>query len=113
MLRIGSRILTKATNSGYVLGIGRNNTPSDYVYDTTVHSVSETLFVVASYELVGGVTNVNLWINPATNTFGSTTAPTPTISTVTYTSTSGSLNTNGVAGFLIMCQNPERAVGLD
>ncbi len=115
--RIGSRILTKATNSGFVLGIGRNNTPSDYVFDTTVHNVGETLFIVASYELVLSNstvirTNVNLWINPSTNSFGTTNVPTPTVSAVNTTSTAGDINTNRVAGFCIVCQNSNAPSGL-
>ncbi len=117
LARIGSRILTKATNGGYVLGIGRNNTPSDYVFDTTVHNVGDTLFIVASYELVLSNTtvirtNVNLWINPNTNSFGTTNVPSPTVSAVNTTSTAGEINTNRVAGFCIVCQNSNAPSGL-
>ena len=110
--RIGTRILTKATNSGFVLGVGRNNTPSDYVYDTNVHNLNEVIFVIGSYELVGGVTNVNLWINPATNSFGSNTPPTPTVSAVHFANSTGNLNTGGIQGFCILCQNANAPSGI-
>ena len=118
VLRFGSRILTKATNGGFVLGIGRNNTPSDYVYDTTVHNVGDTLFIVASYELVLSNTtvirtNVNLVDQPGHEYLrqhdGS---PTPTVSAVNTTSVTGDINTNRVAGFCIVCQNSNAPSGL-
>lgn len=111
VLRVGTKILTKATNGGYVLGVGRNNTVSDYVYDTTVHSTNETLFIVGSYEYFGSVTNVNLWINPPTNSFGSNTPPAPTVSAVHFSNTTGDINTNRVQGFVILCQNSNTPSG--
>src|SRR6185436_3422400 len=48
--RMGTRVLTKQSGSGYVLGLGRNNTAADYVYETTVHNVGDILFIVGSYE---------------------------------------------------------------
>ena len=102
--RIGTRILTKRINEKFVLGLARNNTVADFVYDTTERNVNDVLFIVRSYELVGGTTNVNLWINPDTNTFGAATAPAPTLSASTYSTTTGALNGNGVRSFAILCQ---------
>ena len=110
--RVGTRILTKATSGGFVLGVGRNNTPTDYVYDTTVHTLNETIFIVASYELTNSVTNINLWIDPPTNTYGLNTVPTPTVSAPHMSNTTGDINTNRVAGFIIMCQNTNAPAGL-
>ena len=102
--RLGTKVLTKRVNDGFVLGLGRNNVLADWVYDSTVYNVNDVLFIVGSYELVGGATNVNLWINPPTNTFGATTPPTPTLSATNYTGTGGALNGNGVRAFAILCQ---------
>ncbi|MDB6026577.1 MAG: hypothetical protein JWM68_2800, partial [Verrucomicrobiales bacterium] len=101
--RIGTRVLTKRVNAGYVLGLSKSSTAADFVYDTTEHAVNDVLFIVGSYELVSGVTNVNLWINPPTNTFGLLTPPTPTLSASNYSSATG-LNGNGVRSFAILCQ---------
>jgi Immunoglobulin I-set domain/Immunoglobulin domain len=112
LARAGTRLLTKKSGSGYVLGVGRNSTTSDFVYDTTVYNVNDVLFVVGSYELVGGTTNVNLWINPSSSSFGSTNAPTPTVSAINFTSTTGNLNTAGVQGFVVLCQNTTAPSGI-
>lgn len=104
LARAGTRLLTKRVDSGYVLGVGRNNTTADYVYDTTVHNVDDLVFVVGSHEVTGGVTNVNLWINPPSSSFGSDTPPAATLTAVNSTSTTGALNTNGVQAFVILCQ---------
>ena len=102
--RLGTRVLTRQSGAGFVLGLGRNNTISDFVYDTNVFNVNDVIFLVGSYDVGTGFTNVNLWINPPTNTFGTTNVPTPTLSAATYTSTGGALNGNGVRSFAIICQ---------
>ncbi len=102
--RLGSRLVSKRSGSGYVLGIGRNGTAEDYVYDSTVRNVNEVLFVVASYELTGGVTNVNLWINPAASSFGEPAIPAPTVSADTFTTMVGNLGNNGPRAFGLLCQ---------
>ncbi len=112
LARLGTRVLTKRVNNGFVIGLGRNSTIADYIYDTTQYNVNDVLFIVGSYELVGGVTNVNLWINPATNTFGSLTPPAPTLSASNYTTTTGALNVNGVRSFAILCQNATAPSGI-
>lgn len=105
LARLGTRVVTKRLNNGFVIGLARNNVVADYVYDTVERNVNDVLFLVGSYELVGGVTNVNLWINPDTNTFGSLTPPAPTLSASNYSGTGGALNVNGVRSFAILCQN--------
>ncbi|MDB6122213.1 MAG: hypothetical protein JWQ71_1206 [Pedosphaera sp.] len=112
LARAGTRLLTKKSGSGYALGVGRNSTTTDFVYDSTVYNVNDVLFIVGSYELVGGATNVNLWINPSSSSFGSTNAPSPTVSAVNFTSTVGNLNTSGVQGFAVLCQNTTAPSGI-
>src|SRR5439155_24018441 len=62
--RCGARLVAKKAGTGYQLGIGLSSTTSDFVYDPTVRSTNDVLFLVASYEKVSGNTNANLWINP-------------------------------------------------
>ena len=103
--RLGSRLVTKKQSvSSYVLGIGRNNSQGEYVYDTGVHNLNEVVFVVASYELVGGVTNVNLWLNPDSSTFGTSTPPSPTVTDPNFSNTAGNLNSVGPKAMAVLCQ---------
>lgn len=110
--RLGARLLTKKSGAGYVLGLGRNNTLTDYAYETTVHNVGDTVFVVACNELVSGVTNVNLWVNPSSATFGAASAPTPSASAVLYSATGGGLNATGPQAFAIIDQFPSAPSGV-
>ena len=105
--RAGTRVVVKKSGGGFVLGLARNdNSPTftDYVYDTTVYNVNDTLFVVGSYDKIGGTTNVNLWVNPPASSFGSNAAPAATASAVTFTTANGDISAN-VAGFVISGQN--------
>lgn len=100
--RIGSRLVTRAEGNGYVLGISKSATTTDFAYESTPHNVGDTVFVVGSYEWFPGVrTNVNLWINPSPATFGTDTPPNPTVSAFSGTT---ALNNNGVRAFAILCQ---------
>ncbi len=112
LARLGSRIISKQSGSGYVLGMSKTANVNDFVYDTTVRNLDEVLLVVGSYELVGGVTNCNLWINPDTNTFGLLTPPPPTLSAVSDSGVNSRLNGNGVRAFVILCQNPHAPAGI-
>ncbi|HXU78777.1 MAG TPA: immunoglobulin domain-containing protein, partial [Methylomirabilota bacterium] len=111
--RVGARVVTKKSGAGYVLGMSRNNTPADNVYDTTVYNVNDVVFLVGSYDRIGGVTNVNLWINPPGSTFGSNAAPAPTLSVTTVTSFTGDVNAAGpIQGFVVLCQNATAPSGM-
>jgi arylsulfatase A-like enzyme len=92
-----------------VLGIGKSATPADYVYDSTVRSTNDVLFVVASYERTGTGTVASLWINPSVPSFGANAAPAPTL--VCTAGTNRDLNTNGVRAFVIACQNANAPAG--
>src|SRR4051794_16286396 len=81
--RVGARVVTKRSGTGYVLGMSRNNTPGDNVYDTNVFNINDVVFLVGSYDRIGGVTNVDLWINPSVASLGASTPPTPTVSVTT------------------------------
>jgi hypothetical protein len=79
LARAGTRVLTKKVGAGFVLGVSKTANNADMVFDTTVYNVNDVLFLVGSYEIIGTVTNCNLWINPPASTFGSNLPPAPTI----------------------------------
>ena len=111
ILRLGGRLVTKQVTSGtYVLGTSKSATTTEFAYDSTVRNVGDVLFVVQGYQqAVGGPTNVYLWINPSSSSFGSSTAPAPTVSaTVGKTA----LNADGARGFALMCQFPSAPSGV-
>ena len=110
--RASSRLVTKKSGTGYVLGIGKSASTSDTVYDTTVHELNEVLFIVASWERpTAGVTNCNLWINPSPS-IGSTTPPAATVSNTIVVTGNNPLNNNGARAFVISCQSSTAPGGI-
>ncbi len=110
--RLGTRLLTKKVGSGFVLGTSRSATTANFVYepDVNAHNLGDVLFVVAGYQRDGTVrTNVNLWINPASSSFGSITPPAPTLSALTGIT---ALNTSGARAFALLCQFPSAPSGI-
>jgi hypothetical protein len=102
--RLGCRVLTKKVGTGFVLGTSKSATTTDFVYepDASAHPVGTVLFVVQGYQhAVGNQTNVLLWINPSSSSFGASTAPAPTLTALTGVS---QLNANGARLFALMCQ---------
>jgi len=102
LLRTATKVYTRRAGTGFNLGVARNsNTATDWVFDTTQRNTNEVLFVVGSYDYNNHT--ANLWINPAASTFGSNSAPSPTI-----TATRGAdLNANGIRAFVLGCRtNP-------
>src|SRR5262249_9014194 len=97
-------VLTKKVGSGYVLGTSKSATTTDFVYepDGNAHNVGDVLFVVAGYQRVAGVqTNINLWINPPSSSFGSNQPPVATLTAVTGNT---ALNNGGARVFALLCQ---------
>lgn len=99
LLRAATRVYTRKAGSGFNLGVARNSsTPADWVFDTTQRSLNTVLFVVGCYDYSSHT--AKLWINPASTTFGASTAPTATI-----TATAGAdLNSNGIRAFVLGCR---------
>ena len=82
----GATVWTGLDGSGYKIGINpRTSTPT---WVTGTQSLGSTVFVVVSYEFITGTANdvVNIWINPSSSTFGSSSVPTPN---ATATNTGG------------------------
>jgi autotransporter-associated beta strand protein len=76
----GARLYFKKNDaSTFYVGIGKNGT--NIVFDTTLRSTSDVLFIVAGYQMnsAGGAgtdDNAYLWVNPDSSTFGQSAAPT-------------------------------------
>jgi hypothetical protein len=105
LARTGARLVTRSTgDGGYQIGIGKGSATADYQYDPTPRETNDVLFVVVLYERVGGVTNVNLWVNPDSGTFGTETPPEPTAA-IPFGSAAQDLNANAVRSFVLSCQH--------
>lgn len=111
LARCGARLVSKKNGTGFQLGVSRTSATSDMVYDPTVRNVNDVLFVVVCYErtaVSGGTTNVSLWVNPASSSFGNATPPTPTVAVspgVTGGVSTGDVNANGCRTFLLACNS--------
>jgi hypothetical protein len=112
LARAGTRVLTMKTNAGFVLGVSKTGNNADMVFDTTVYNVNDVLFIVGSYEIIGTVTNCNLWINPPASSFGSNSPPAPNVTASAHSGGSTALNPTSVAAFAINCQSPAGPVGI-
>ena len=117
VLRVGARVVAKQSGAGYVLGMSRDTNPADNVYATNVFNVNDVVFLAASYDRIGGVTNINLWINPPTSSFGSNAPPAPTVTLPIAPggSVSGDINNTGgglILGFVILCQQATAPSGI-
>lgn len=105
--RSTAKLLTIKTDEGYRVGIGKGHgtaAVADYQYDPTVRNLNDVLFVVAQYQRVGGVTNVNLWVNPDSSTFGMASPPPPTVA-INFGAANNDVNANGVRAIVVSCQN--------
>ena len=87
---VGAAVQTRLSGSGY--NIGLKKAASGSVFDTTTYAVGQTVFIVGSYTFNTASTNddeADLWIAPPPATFGSATAPSPTLSSTTGSDISG------------------------
>ena len=93
----GAQFLVRLSGSGYNVGLSKI---ASTVWDTVVHTVGATLFVVGSYTLNTGTTSDDtsaMWINPPFTTFGAPAAPAPTL-----TSTAGNdISSQVIRSFLL------------
>jgi hypothetical protein len=117
VLRTAARVVVEKSGSGYLLGMGRNNNPADNVYATNVFTTNDVVLVVASYDRIGGVTNINLWLNPPGSSFGSNNPPgaTLTMPLGTAGAFTGDINATGgglIQGFCIVNQSPLEPSGI-
>jgi len=82
---------------GFRLGMANGTSIAQGSYAPTDFSLSNTIFIVGSYEFVAGATNniSRLWINPDSSTFGLASAPTVTLQNT------GASELSLINGFLI------------
>lgn len=98
---IGTRLYLRSATGGFNIGTSKNSsTSTDWVWSPTVFTNNQTIFIVGSYTFttVGNTTDdiAKMWINPATNTFGAGSPPTPTL-----TATSGpDITSDQIASFV-------------
>ena len=79
----GAWLVVRRSGSGYNIGLNKaDGLAADTSWDTAVHLPGDTLFIVGSYTLNTGTTDDDtsaLWINPPYASFGTATAPAPTL----------------------------------
>ena len=95
----GSTIWLRASGSGFNIGLDNRTLAPTSNYAAPTYNLNDTIFIVGSYEFVGGTLNdvSKLWINPSSTNFGALSAPTATI-----TATAGAAaDLTGVNGFLL------------
>jgi hypothetical protein len=110
---VGTRVYTRAAGNGFNIGLSKaSGTSSDWIWDNTVHSVNELIFLVGSYAVNTASSTddaASLWINPAPSMFGAALPPAPTLTT----SSGSDIPSNIVRSFLIMNRDPsEPAAGI-
>jgi hypothetical protein len=94
---VGAAVQTRSAAGGFNIGLKKASAGS--VFDSAVHAIGETIFVVSSYTFNPAATDddvANLWINPDRATFGTGTAPTPTLSS----SSGGDITANQIYSFI-------------
>src|ERR1035437_3863607 len=85
---VACRLYARAVTGGFNLGTSKSTSQaSDFVWDTAVHTVNETNFIVQGYQFVSPGTSddvCQMWINPDASTFNrNDNVPAPTVSVTT------------------------------
>ncbi len=96
----GATIWTGLDGSGYKIGINpRTSTSTNMVWVSGTQTLDNSVFVVVSYEFVVGASNdiVNIWVNPSSSDFGSSTFPS---ASATVTNLTGTDLTSAVQFFI-------------
>ena len=105
---VATRVYTKTSGSGFVLGVDKNSgSTSDWYWDTTTRNVGDTLFLVGAYTMNSASTSDNvseLWINP---TIGSDTPPPATLTAAT----GGDITLGQVASFVLFDRSAAQPSG--
>jgi hypothetical protein len=108
---VATRVYTRAAGGGFNFGLSKaSSTSSDWQWDTAVHHLNETIFLVGSYTFNSSSTNddvAELWIDPAPSAFGQASAPPATLDTAS----GGDISPNTIASFLLMNRDPTEPAG--
>lgn len=93
----GAVIFTQASGAGYQIGFSNRSSGSTVTYDSTVHALNTTVFLVGRYDFISGTGNDTsaLWVNPTPATFGAGAAPTATLTS------SGGTDMTAISQFLL------------
>jgi hypothetical protein len=85
--RFGATLHLRPFDTGFNLGIRqRSSGTSPGEWDPTTLAVGDTVFVVGNYQFNPGADDdvANLWVNPAAASFGSGSAPSPSVTTTIH-----------------------------
>jgi hypothetical protein len=108
---LATRVYTRAASGGFNLGLSKaSSTASDWQWDSTVHHLNETIFVVGSYTFNSSSTTddvSSMWINPAASTFGLANPPAATL----VASSGGDITSSIIASFLLMDRDSAEPAG--
>ncbi len=108
---VATRIYGKGFGSTFQLGTSKSSsTASDWVFDSTVRNVGDTVFVVGAYTFNTATTSddvATMWINPNPSDLGAATAPAYTL----QTSSGGDITLGQIASFLLMDRNANELGG--
>lgn len=78
----GGTVWLKKDNANFTIGVAPRTTVSTIAYSPTLYQVNSEIFIVVAYKFNASSANdeAMLWINPASGSFGSGTAPAPLLS---------------------------------
>jgi hypothetical protein len=79
------RVTIRSATGGFNIGTQKAGNVSDMVFDNTVFTTSDTIFLVVRYTFNPNANDdvVNMWINPSALDFGAATPPAPTLTAPT------------------------------
>jgi hypothetical protein len=85
---VGSKLFAALSGTGFKLGVGKSTAAAANIgFESATHATNEVIFVVLQYTF--GATTADgtnypskLWVNPSPSTFGASTPPTPSASSV-------------------------------
>jgi autotransporter-associated beta strand protein len=103
----GSALTSRSSGAGYQVGVAKNTATAQY--DSRIWSTSDTLFVVGSYEIVGGVGSDDIsymWVNPDAADYGADFGAAPGPATNRLTDTAGADMHDAVGGGSAPTRNP-------
>ncbi len=109
-MTVDTRVVTRSAGGGYNIGLDKSSgSAASFVFSPTVFTTSDTVFLVGSYTFNSNSTTDDvsqLWINPASSTFGQAIAPVATLTNATGT------DIGGIASFVLFNRNASEPAGI-
>jgi len=78
-----STVWLKQNGTQFNIGLDKNTSTTNFVFDTTDYSINSEIFIVISYDFTTNTSK--MWINPVSTSLGIATAPTATLTASTGT----------------------------